>query len=269
MNRIILSRKGFDSKFGGKPSPIFRDKRIFSIPIPQEEPAPHRYKDVEYNNLSAVEALNEVSIKDIRAEDFCHFDPNLSGKIGVFGQASSSQTELKNANVDIGDLFLFFGWFKNHAKRGPNLHHIFGWLQISKIIEGAKNIKEFLLENNLSHPHGFNDVSRYTNNTIYINNQNLITNNKNYNISGHGFFKKSAENLILTSPCHSRSMWKFPERYFNHSLNNDLFINRLNWTDKRNFLVDTNKGPGQEFILDVSNNPNVIEWALNLIKSNN
>ena len=54
MNRIILSRKGFDSKFGGKPSPIFRDKRIFSIPIPQEEPAPHRYKDVEYNNLSAV-----------------------------------------------------------------------------------------------------------------------------------------------------------------------------------------------------------------------
>ena len=135
MNRIILSRKGFDSKFGGKPSPIFRDKRIFSIPIPQEEPAPHRYKDVEYNNLSAVEALNEVSIKDIRAEDFCHFDPNLSGKIGVFGQASSSQTELKNANVDIGDLFLFFGWFKNHTKRGPNLHHIFGWLQISKIIE--------------------------------------------------------------------------------------------------------------------------------------
>ena len=50
MNRIILSRKGFDSKFGGKPSPIFRDKRIFSIPIPQEEPAPHRYKDVKYNN---------------------------------------------------------------------------------------------------------------------------------------------------------------------------------------------------------------------------
>jgi len=32
--KIILSRKGFDSTYGGFPSPIFEDGRMISLPIP-------------------------------------------------------------------------------------------------------------------------------------------------------------------------------------------------------------------------------------------
>ena len=39
--------------------------------------------------------------------------------------------------------------------------------------------------------------------------------------------------------------WQLPNKYFSKSINKNIFINRLEWTDKDNLLVDTNKGPGQ------------------------
>ena len=35
----------------------------------------------------------------VNCENYCHFDPLLDSKVGIFGQAGSSQTELKNKNV--------------------------------------------------------------------------------------------------------------------------------------------------------------------------
>ena len=32
--KLILSRKGFDTQAGGKPSPVFPDGSMFSLPIP-------------------------------------------------------------------------------------------------------------------------------------------------------------------------------------------------------------------------------------------
>ena len=47
MKKVILSRKGFDSKYGGKPSPIFNDGNIFSLPIPQNSISPNKYKTIK------------------------------------------------------------------------------------------------------------------------------------------------------------------------------------------------------------------------------
>jgi hypothetical protein len=172
---------------------------------------------------------------------------------------------LRNKEVGTGDLFLFFGWFKKYASRGKELHHIFGWLQISEIICGNKNIKKYLDSINISHPHGHQE---YTSNTIYISNKNLTIGNKTTNLKGHGVFKYSAEDLILTSHLHNKSMWKLPENYFKDFLSpveEDGFFMRRFPTDKKNFLVDTNTGPWQEAILDSENNPKVIDWAIKLI----
>ena len=35
--KLILSRKGFDSEFGGCPSPILSDDELISFPIPANE----------------------------------------------------------------------------------------------------------------------------------------------------------------------------------------------------------------------------------------
>ena len=139
MKRIILSRKGFDAKAGGSASPIFGDGRIFSLPIPQDHPSPKKYKDLNFYGISGTELLKEVSAK-VKPTDYCHNDPLLNEDIGIFGQACSSQTELKNNSVGPGDLFLFFGWFKNFSIKGRDLHHLFGWLQIKEIIEGSEAI---------------------------------------------------------------------------------------------------------------------------------
>ena len=42
--KIILSRKGFDSKFGGMASPILPDGTLLSLPIPSND-------DVKFSEL--------------------------------------------------------------------------------------------------------------------------------------------------------------------------------------------------------------------------
>ena len=169
MKRVVLSRKGFDSSAGGVASPIFDNGNLFSIPIPQKSLSPHKYKDLFINQISGTDAIKESNAKSVSLESYCHFDPLLTEQIGIFGQASSSQTELKKNLVSVGDLFLFFGWFKQYSKKGKDLHHLFGWLQIEEVIEGSENIKFYLDEAGITHPHGFvESVLKNKNNTIYV-----------------------------------------------------------------------------------------------------
>ena len=262
MRRLILSRKGFDSKAGGSASPIFSDGRIFSIPIPQKSPSPTRYKDLDFDGISGTDLLRATSTS-VLPDNYCHFDPLLNEEIGIFGQSSASQTELKNKGVSPGDLFLFFGWFKQFSKKGRNLHHLFGWLQIDEVIEGSDNIKKYLNTVGIGHPHGFGDVSRYSNNTIYIGKRNLTSRNRKLENRGHGLFKKTHHDLILTEEKSSRSKWKMPAEYFSET--NNLFLNRLKWKDEMNCLVDC-LGYGQEFILNAEDNPKIEDWAIGLIQ---
>ncbi|WP_048131636.1 Nmad3 family putative nucleotide modification protein [Methanothrix soehngenii] len=43
--KVILSRKGFDSEFGGYPSPILPNGQMISLPIPDQNEE-LRYSDV-------------------------------------------------------------------------------------------------------------------------------------------------------------------------------------------------------------------------------
>ena len=83
-------------------------------------------------------------------------------------------------------------------------------------------------------------------------------------ITGHGVFKKTAENLILTETCKTRSRWRFPKKYFNNTKN--LFCNRLKWIDEEKRLVNCS-GIGQEFILNSQDNPSVVKWASDLLNT--
>ena len=108
-----------------------------------------------------------------------------NNKIGLFGQAGSAQSELKNNDVGIGDLFLFFGWFKKTENPKIDIHKIFGWLQIEEILEGDKQISNFLKKHNLSHPHD-PKYRKYKNNTIYVSRKNFglfkkFSKGKNFN----------------------------------------------------------------------------------------
>ena len=105
MTKIIFSRKGFDSSAGGIPS-LLSDGHLISFPIPYS-----KNTLTNYNTLSIGRYVEELSKSKIKATDKCHFDPNLD--TGQFGQVGAAQTHLKNNNVEIGDIFLFWGWFRD------------------------------------------------------------------------------------------------------------------------------------------------------------
>ena len=157
--------------------------------------------------MSGQEILNLIGANSISDKDFCHIDPLFLEKTGIFGQAGGAQGELDNFGIGKGDLFLFFGWFKNFSCRGNDLHHLFGWLQIDQVIKGSENIKSFLRKRNLEHPHGYGDVSRYTNNTIYVG-KNILEHKGDTPLEGSGVFKKTHDDLVLTEENKTRSRWK-------------------------------------------------------------
>ena len=258
--RIILSRKGFDSSSGGYASPIFSNKKLFSIPIPFDGPSPDKYEDIQLNGITAIEAFDEVGLDKTILNNSCHFDPDLNQ--GLFGQAGASQTELENNGVGKDDIFLFFGWFKEYAKNGDNLHHIFGWLQIDKIIKGTNKIQSYLKKKKQIHPHAF---YKFNNNALYVGKRNLNLNGERTDLPGYGYFGESHESLILTEKNKSRSNWQLPAEYF--SFAEKPFLNRLNWLDKKLAKVKC-LGRGQEFILNSEKYPKINLWAYSLIKQN-
>ncbi len=264
MKNLVISRKGFDATAGGRASPIFANGDIFSVPIPQKKHSPSRYRELQFKDMSGREILDFIGAKSILDDDFYHNDPLLSGEKGIFGQAGSSQGELDNSGVGQGDLFLFFGWFKQYFPKGPDLHHLFGWLQIETIIKGNSDILKFLSNNCLLHAHGTLDATQFKNNTIYVASKNLTFSDSVRDIKGHGIFKKTAESLILTAKGKTRSRWSLPKKYFKNTKN--LFRNRLSWEDEKKCLVNCN-GIGQEYILNTEDNPSVVNWASYLLNT--
>ena len=148
--KIILSRKGFDSSNGGIPSPILPDGTLLSLPIPAKLDT-ISFDDLNYNGVLYSDILKQLKGKEDKTNHFnCHLDPDIRENIRnnsvsnwrpAFGQIKSSQGILRNHNVSIGDLFLFFGWFRQtegdihdgtlrFKKNAPDLNIIYGYLQI-------------------------------------------------------------------------------------------------------------------------------------------
>jgi len=122
--RVILSRKGFDSYYGGYPSPILPDRRMISLPIPLSGD-PICYKDLKINqNESLYELMSKLEPKvkikgkqtELKKQKRCHLDPDIyyflidreKGWTPLFGQIKAAQSHLENRNITEGGLFLFF-----------------------------------------------------------------------------------------------------------------------------------------------------------------
>lgn len=263
MKRIILSRKGFDSRFGGKPSPILSNGNICSIPIPAGGgPSDHKFRDLKYDHLEIKDVFEVVKSK-YSLDDYCHFDPQLNQSIGLFGQANTAQSELANRNVCSGDIFIFFGLFRDYAIKRREIHHLFGWLQIDYILKEPNEIKDFLNQKKINHPYGFAEY--FTNNALYVSKEFIEIGNKKTALKGFGMFKKTHPDLILTAPDKTKSIWKMPEKHFSNTKN--FFMNRLKWIgDEKDCLIDSG-GIGQEFVMNSDMNPKLIDWVLDLIQN--
>jgi hypothetical protein len=118
--KIIFSRKGFDSKFGGVASPIFASGKMLSLPIPDEKNLAVRYCDLAWESTNLGTLVEDLTKRKISRLHGVHHDPDLRFEaatrrpdwLPLFGQAKAAQSHLKNQDVGEGDIFLFFGWFR-------------------------------------------------------------------------------------------------------------------------------------------------------------
>lgn len=218
--KIILSRKGFDSTAGKIPNPILPDGTLLSFPIPAKEDK-LTYADLYYDGISYANILSQLNPKDKKITKWnCHLDPDIRPNImsnspadwqAAFGQINSAQSYLKNNDINVGDLFLFFGWFKQtegdfkngslrYVKDAPDLHVIFGYLQIGKMISDPIILKEKYLW----HPHSLESRAHQPNNMLYLPSEHLSFNN---DMNGYGVFD-FANKRVLTQENSSRATWK-------------------------------------------------------------
>ncbi len=264
--KIIISRKGFDAQNGGTASPIMPDGMMLSMPIPQEGDY-EIYEELWYKDKSFQQIWDDLKPKhkDIQS---CHLDPDLRKEtrsekvedwVPIFGQCSVAEGHLENQGVGVGDVFMFFGWFRQteeqngklaYVKDAPDIHALFGYLQIGDIVRDDD------VEKYWWHPHSYYMGGK---NTMYIASDRLVIDGQDMNIPGAGLFKYS-EDLVLTMPGMPKSMWKLPDFFKEVNISyhtKDCFM-------PEGYFQSVKKG--QEFV--VSESTKVTEWAKEIILNN-
>lgn len=275
--KVILSRKGFDSTYGGYPSPILPGGKLVSLPISSSDTT--KYCELKVNGkLTYFTLMKQLNIRYLRIKNnrfeltkntTCHLDPDIIASITerdknwkpCFGQINQAQAHLSNQGVKENDLFLFFGWFKETVRNNDifqfknsaaDMHVIFGYLQIGKILQvnNSTVIPKWLQK----HPHAScPERKKNLTNTIYIARDSLTWNKAK---PGAGLFKFN-DNLVLTKKGFSRSKWELPSFFRKVKISRHT---EESWKEEEYFKsVDI----GQEFVIE--DNEEVENWAKQLI----
>jgi hypothetical protein len=279
--KIILSRKGFDSKYGKIPSPILPCGRLLSLPIPEVGEGGHAYADLSCDGLPLSTIITQLGGN---AEGQAHLDPDLDrgrlahredGWRAAFGQTGNAQIHLENQRVASGDLFLFFGWFR-HTELLQNvlrfkrphreLHVIFGWLQIGEIYRVSGNqCPQWLQYHSHFRNHGGNGYQ--ANNTIYTATPRLTLGGRTLSVRGAGTFPGFNPSLQLTDPDETRrTYWRLPRWFYPPSPRQALscHANPDNWTRTNQYAFLRSQPIGQEFVLNTRYYPEANEWVMSL-----
>lgn len=217
-------------------------------------------------------------------EALAHFDPDLvhsalprrPGWKPCFGQTSSSQSHLQSCGVGIGDVFLFFGWFRRvtceggdiwrYVRGAPDLHVVFGWLQIGEIIRvdevgPARILRERpWLED---HPHLY--FGPDPQNVIYVASDRLaLPGIRDTGLHGASEIRQFRTNLVLTAPdAGRRGLWRLPPWFSPQTDAASLTYhkNQNRWRPVGHEIYLSSVGRGQEFVLDCSLRPQAAAWV--------
>jgi hypothetical protein len=292
--KIILSRKGFDSTTGEIASPIMPDGRLLSLPIPVTPRQAERdeggipYRELQFDGQPLDQIIGQLWNGRRRPfqQENAHLDPDLDpdrfpprqpGWRRNFGQQGNAQTHLDRCGVGTGDLFLFFGWFKEttrnngqlrYVRGARDLHVVFGWLHIGKILRvGHDAIPHWLHY----HPHVVNADLYGDNNTIYVARKKLNLNGKDSALAGAGIFSQFNEALRLTAPDEDRrTHWRLPRWFypFGNPPRPPLTYHKdpHRWTLNGGHVILESAYPGQEFVFDTREYPEAVGWIRSLFQ---
>ncbi len=283
--KIIFSRKGFDSSTGKVASPILPSGKLCSLPIPETLVCAHplRYQDILFDGQSLGRPVHDMTRGKISPGTPAHLDPDLNhasiprlpGWKPLFGQAGAAESHLQHQNIGAGDVFLFYGWFRRveqcagtyrYAPGAPDLHIIFGWLQIEQRVPAAQWSSLPAWAGDHAHCRRANPLALES---LYLSSDRLTLPGITLNKPGAGLFPRYHPSLCLTSQesNNSRRNWRLPRwmapAYGRSSLT--YHPNPLSWETKADHVLLRSAGRGQEFVLDCAAYPEAITWLANLI----
>ena len=283
--KIILSRKGFDSSSGGAPSPIFPDGRMVSLPIPDTQSS-IEYNDIRWQGYNVGSIVSDLTQERIHPGDKAHLDPDINSESlqriskwkPIFGQCRAAQGHLRNNNVQVGDIFLFFGLFQKvilvngrfkYDASSPRRHIIWGWLQIGDIlrIDGGTQPKYDWIQ---YHPHFCRND--YTNNTLYISKEKFsVSDGYLKEVAGAGVFPHYSSRLVLSDLDDTNmrpSHWRLPEWFYPNKDRTPLTYHsniENRWTEVENGAALDSVSRGQEFVLYADEYPESLKWLRGLL----
>lgn len=277
--KLVLSRKGLDSSFGNVPSPILPDGRICWIPIPENSPSKPglpTYGELSFGDLNLGDVVESLSSGRLTRHQSVHLDPDIhQGWRSLprrwhpgFGQTGAAEKHLRNHNISSGDLFLYFGWFRQtewvdgnlkFVRKSPDLHLLYGWLLV-----GDRISVDLLADwpdglehhpHRIGNPYGLLDA-------IYLPAKGGITFGRNPAYASFGVFERIRPELVLTREGGTRSEWALP-RDFAPSGRPPLSYHAdpTRWSPLDDETVSLKLvSRGQEFVLDVDHYPGVKHW---------
>ncbi len=153
-----------------------------------------------------------------------HLDPDLYArarprKVGwrpAFGQRGAAAGHLNNQGVGVGDLFLFYGWFR-HAHhvdgrlqfvRGHSgFHAIYAYLEVGSVVRPHTDDLPAWLRD---HPHAAHARRTDANNAIYVANDRLT---RIPTTAGAGMLRYRPAR-VLSKPGLTRSRWALDPHLF-------------------------------------------------------
>ena len=225
--KVILSRKGFDSTNGKRPSVVMPDGAVVSFPIPSPDES-MLFSGLQYKGIPYSRILADLGCEC--ANGTCHLDPDLDVSrhikppemwIPGFGQVGTSLSYLLNTvRVEPGDLFLFFGWFRfvekvdgkfRYVRRdndyfcSHDMHLIWGYLQVGEILSSYDEKKSRLRW----HPHAQMRRASDPLDDIFVARKALSF---APSMPGAGILPYSRRR-VLTREGANRACWKFDKVY--------------------------------------------------------
>lgn len=252
---------------------------MISVPIPDKTSA-IRYQDINIYGESVGDVAQSLTRGRVKPHFGAHLDPDLVAGTyprhrdwrPLFGQAGSSQTVLSRQGVGVGDLFLFFGWFRQteqgdagltYVPGSPDLHVIWGWLQVGDVIDVATaEVAEWMRY----HPHLSAGAHR-TNNTLYVAADRLSIDGSPIDLPGAGVLPKFHDGLRLTKPGGGRSRWLLPGWFNPVPPRPPLGYHdaEWRWTPLGDHVELQSVARGQEFVLNVESYPEATDWVSALL----
>lgn len=236
--KIIFSRKGFDSGSGGGASPIVDGKPI-TLPIPAGAAS-----RTSYGDLGLGELVERSSKGKLGAKDLCHHDPMFTDRGEcLFGQCGAAQTHLERQGVGLGDVFLFFGLFRDFDNGGEPHHRIFAFLEVEEIIALGDGAPKELVD--IAHPHAL--AMHHKNDVVYRGPGQVAS--------------RASEALRLTVSGGPVTLWERPKW---------LKRGGLSYHDKPERWLRGGRlksvARGQEFVADIGRRSPPREWLEHILR---